>query len=609
MTITRLFEFIEFQAKNYPQEKSFGSRIDHEWKFYSTKELISTAKSLASGLLKNGFHRGDNIAIISYKNQPEWIIVDLALQYAGMVSVPLYPTISPGEYEYIMKEADCKAAFIGQGDLQTKVNNVKQNIPSLKILVGLDPEVGDVYWKDWLIPGNESIIDQSRSQVNPSDLVTIIYTSGTTGKPKGVMLSHLNVASCIRQVKDLLPVKAGDKALSFLPICHIFERAATYAYSFVGLQVYQTGTDNLGGDQGDLKTVAPHFFTCVPRLLEKVYERIYNRGEDLTGIKKKLFFWALKLTDQYEFDWKPTGLAGIQWKIADRLIFSKWREALGNQVKGIVTGSAPCPAKIIRVFSAAGIPVREAYGLTEASPGISVNEFIPGKAIIGTVGTVLPEVEVILDNSDKIYKENEGEILCAGDNVMMGYYKQPQLTEEALKHVDGKTWLCTGDIGTFIAAKDGTRFLKITDRKKELFKTSGGKYVAPAPIESRFKEEFLIDNIMLIGDGLKFVSALVVPAEEPLKHWCKEQAKINYTNLSEMVKRPEVISLYQTVVNTINPEFGHIEQLKKFTLVADQWAVIKEDGTEGELTPTLKLKRRKLKEKYKTVIESMYAEE
>ncbi len=607
MAIERVFEFFDYQLKHYPQENSFGSRQDGAWKFYSTPQIIELARQLAQGLLDSGYEPGDNIAIISYKNQPEWIIIDLAIQYAGMVSVPLYPTISPGEYEYILNESACKAVFIGKGDLQQKIGNVRANLPELKQIIGIDEGVGEIYWRTLLRNDRTGEVDQSIARIKPSDLVTIIYTSGTTGKPKGVMLSHLNLASCIREVKDILPVTCGQRALSFLPVCHIFERAATYAFVFVGLNVYQTGTDNLGGDEGDLKSVSPHFFTCVPRLLEKVYEKIYNKGSDLSGIKKKLFFWALNLTEEYEFDYKPAGLKKIQWAIADKLIFSKWRAALGGQVKGVVTGSAPCPTRIIRVFSAAGIPVREAYGLTEASPGISISLFEPHKALIGTVGPLMANVEVQLDNSEGIYKEGEGEILASGPNIMIGYYKQPQWTAESLKVIDGKTWLCTGDIGTFVTGKDGIRFLKITDRKKELFKTSGGKYVAPSPIENKIKEDFLIDNIMLVGDRMKFVTAIMVPAEESLKNWFEDQ-KIPWTGLKEAVKLPEVIALYQQLVDQYNPLFGHIEQIKKFILVPEVWVPIKPDGREGELTPTLKLKRRLLLEKYKDAIDKMYME-
>lgn len=607
MQIEKVLDFFDYQANHFPLVNSIGARVNNEWTFLSTQEIIKLAKELATGLHQLGYQRGDTIALISYKNQPEYIIADLALQYAGMISIPLYPTISPGEYEYILTEAECKAVFIGKGDLQQKITAIRSSVPQLRQLIGFDEGVGEFYWKEILKPVDHGYLDQSIGQINNHDLVTIIYTSGTTGKPKGVMLSHYNLASCIRQVKDILPVVPGDRVLSFLPLCHIFERAATYAYIYDGLSIYQTGTENLGGESGDLKSVSPHFFTSVPRLLEKVYEKIYNKGEELTGIKRKLFFWALSLADEYEYDIPPHGINAIKWKIADKLIFSKWRAALGGQVKGIVTGSAPCPEKILRVFSAAAVPVREAYGLTEAAPGISINKFSPGQAIIGTVGPLLPQVEITLDNSDKMYKDGEGEIIAAGDNIMQGYYKQPALTAEAIVEKDGKKWLRTGDIGTFVIGKDGTKFLKITDRKKELFKTSGGKYVAPAPIENKLKEDFLIDNIMLVGDGMKFVSALIVPSEESLKHWCGNQ-NIAWTTLAEVIKLPEVKLLYQSLIDKYNPLFGHIEQIKKFELVPDVWAPLKPDGTEGELTPTLKLKRRSIKSKYSSVINSIYTE-
>lgn len=607
MQIEKVPDFFDYQATHHPLVNSIGTRVNNEWQFYSTQEIVSRAKELATGLHQSGYQRGDTIALISYKNQPEYIIADLALQYAGMISIPLYPTISPGEYEYILTEAECKAAFIGKGDLQQKISEIRSALPHLRQLIGFDEGAGDFYWKEILKPEDKEYLVQSIGQIKKEDLVTIIYTSGTTGKPKGVMLSHYNLASCIRQVKEILPVKPGDRVLSFLPLCHIFERAATYAYIYYGLSIYQTGTDNLGGESGDLKSVSPHFFTSVPRLLEKVYEKIYNKGEALTGIKRKLFFWALSLTDKYDYDLNLKGITALKWKIADKLIFSKWRAALGGQVKGIVTGSAPCPVKILRVFSAAGIPVREAYGLTEAAPGISMNKFVPDKAIIGTVGPLLPQVEIILDNSEKMYKEGEGEIFAAGDNIMQGYYKQPALTAEALIEINGKTWLRTGDIGTFVTGKDGTRFLKITDRKKELFKTSGGKYVAPAPIENKLKEDFLIDNVMLVGDGMKFVSALIVPSEESLKHWCENQ-RIDWTGLAQVIKLPEVKRLYQSLIDKYNPLFGHIEQIKKFELVPDVWAPLKPDGTEGELTPTLKLKRRAIKAKYVNEINTIYTE-
>jgi long-chain acyl-CoA synthetase len=366
-----------------------------------------------------------------------------------------------------------------------------------------------------------------------------------------------------------------------------------------------TGTDNLGGDHGDLRRVQPAFFTTVPRLLEKVYERLFNKGLELTGVKKSLFFWALKLTNDHEIDVPYTGFRALQHKIADKLIYSKWREALGGNIKGIVIGAAPCPVKVARTFCCAGIPIREGYGLTESSPGLVFSRFDKGGALLGTVGMALDNVEIMIDSSDGNYREGEGEILAAGPNIMVGYYNKPDKTAETIREMDGKRWLLTGDIGTMVKGPNGKPFLKITDRKKELFKTSGGKYVAPAPIESRFKENFLIEQIMLVGDNEKFVAALIVPATEALKDWCQTN---NVAWDNDTLKNPKVIARYQEIADRYNPDFSHIEQVKRMVLVNASWDVVKEDGTEAELTPTMKLKRRVILKKHKIDIDSIYGE-
>jgi len=366
--------------------------------------------------------------------------------------------------------------------------------------------------------------------------------------------------------------------------------------------VHFTGTDNLGGDEGDIKDVKPIFFTTVPRLLEKVYEKIYNKGLELTGVKKKLFFWALSLTDDYEYD---DDTSGFKWKIADKLIFSKWREALGGNVKGILTGAAACPVKMAKVFSAAGVPIREGYGLTETAPGLTINKYSKNGAMLGTVGPTLDNVTIKIDPSDGNYKEGEGEILAKGSNIMMGYYKKPDKTAEVFKEIDGEKWFCTGDVGKLVTGPGGNTFLKITDRKKELLKTSGGKYVAPAPIENKFKEDFLIEQMMVVGEKQKFVSALIVPAKEALKDWCSENG-VEWTSLNEVLENDKVKAHYQTVINEFNPNFSHIEQIKKFALLPTDWEATKEDGTDAELTPTMKLKRRVIREKYKKEIDKIY---
>ncbi|MFK8101616.1 MAG: long-chain fatty acid--CoA ligase [Saprospiraceae bacterium] len=605
MEIKRLFDFIYYQKENYPLEKACGHKHNGEWVYYSTDDIINIANKMSCGFLKIGVKPGDKIGLIVYKNRPEWTIIDLAIQQVGGITVPVYPTISSGEYEYIFNDASIKYCFVGQGDLYDKVTTAKPAIPSLEKIFTIDKFEGRPHWEEMFAEEGLDQVKAIMAQVDPSSLATLIYTSGTTGNPKGVMLSHNNIVSNVRGVKELLPVVPGEKVMSFLPLCHIFERSASYSYLQNGVTVIFTGTDNLGGEDGDLRAVQPHFFTTVPRLLEKVYEKIYNKGLALTGLKKKLFFWALSLTDDYDYEVKPSGLAGIKRSIADKLIFSKWREALGGNIKGILTGAAPCPVKMARVFSAAGIPIREGYGLTETSPGLTINRYDKNGAMLGTVGPMLPDVEIKIDPSDGNYKPEEGEILAKGPNVMMGYYNQPEKTAEVTKEINGEKWFCTGDIGKLVDGPGGKKFLKITDRKKELLKTSGGKYVAPAPIENKFKEDFLIEQMMVVGEQKKFVSALIVPAEEALKDWC-DCNDVTWTSLSEIINHPKVNERYQEIINGCNPSFSHIEQIKKFKLLDGKWEPTKEDGSKSELTPTMKLKRRVILEKYDKAINDIY---
>ena len=601
MAVTRLFDFIYHQKENCPQEKAFGHKINGEWVYYSTDQIIDMANQASCGLVKMGIQPGDKVALIVYKNRPEWVAMDIAIQQVGAINVPVYPTISPGEYEYIFNDAGVKVAFVGQGDLYDKVHSKFHAIPTLTEIYTLDKAEGRNYWKDIFTTEGQEIVEDRKAGVKPEELATLIYTSGTTGNPKGVMLSHNNIVSNVNCVNTLLPLNPGDIALSFLPICHIFERSASYSYIYSGINVVFTGTDNLGGEDGDLRSVKPHFFTTVPRLLEKVYEKIYNKGLELTGMKKKLFFWALGLTDNYEFDKIP----GFKDKIADKLIFSKWREALGGNVKGILTGAAACPVKMVKVFSAAGIPIREGYGLTETSPGLTINTFEKHGAMLGTVGPTIDIITVKIDASDGDYREGEGEILAKGPNIMMGYYNKPEKTAEVFKEINGERWFCTGDIGKMVKGPGGGEFLKITDRKKELLKTSGGKYVAPAPIENKFKEDFLIEQMMVVGEKQKFVSALIVPSPEALKNWCKNNG-VDWTSMGEVIKNPKVISQYQKCVDGFNPEFSHIEQIKKFELLDTAWEPVKEDGSKAEMTPTMKLKRRVILEKHQDAIDRIY---
>lgn len=606
-TIERLFDFLLDQAENYPQEHCVGAKNEKGATYLSTKEVHDKVNRLSAGLLKKGVQKGDTVAMVVAKNRPEWLIADLAVQQIGAILVPVYPTISLQDYKYIFTEASIKYCFTDGGELLDKMEWVKQDVATLEAIFSFDPSPKAVYWETLLSEYNMTDIEAYRTAVKKEDLATIIYTSGTTGNPKGVMLSHWNITSNVLAAKDLIPNAKGDRILSFLPLCHIFEKVVTYAYLGTGMSITYTGLDNLGGEDGDLRYIKPHFFTAVPRLLEKVYEKIVQKGMDLTGVKKKLFFWALSLTENYEYDQKPSGWKAIQWKIADKLIFSKWREALGGNVKGILTGAAACPSYILKAFSAAGIPIREGYGLTEASPGISFNRYDKGNAMVGTVGLAVEGVEIRIEEAGGDYRQGEGEILASGPNIMIGYYKQPEMTAEVLKEMDGKTWLLTGDIGTFVKGPGGKNFLKITDRKKELLKTSGGKYIAPAPIESALKQDFLIDQVMVIGEQKKFVSALIVPATDSLRKWCQENGVL-WTNMEDTLRHPKVIEYYQTIVDKYNKGFAKFEQIKRFTLIDSPWEIVKPDGSPGELTPTLKLKRRVIMERWNDIINDMYTD-
>lgn len=604
MKTTRLFDVIQYQLEKNPLPKCISAKhIKGHTYSYSTQEIVDAANKMSLGLLALGVKPGDKIALISHNNRPEWNIMDIAILQIGAINVPVYPTIAPKDYIYIFNDADIKYCFVGHGDLVEKVVKAQPQVDSLKAIYTFDKEDAGqtdangndiAHWETLFVKGDTAPIEALKATIKTGDLATLIYTSGTTGNPKGVMLSHSNILSNLDAVVPLIPMGVGDEALSFLPLCHIFERTVIYAYIKMGVVVnYAQSVDTLGES---LTEVKPHFFTTVPRLLEKVYEKIVTGAKSQGGLKASIFFWAEDLTNQYEFDFEPKGFNSIKWGLADKIVFSKVREKLGGRVKGILTGAAACPRKMAQFFSAIGVPVREGYGMTETSPAIAVSGYSKNLALLGTVGPVIDNTTVKIDVNEEAYGPNAGEILVKGPNVMMGYYNMPEKTAEEFTE-DG--WFKTGDVGKMIK-KNNVEFLKITDRKKELLKTSGGKYVAPAPIEGKFREEFLIEQFMVVGEGKKFVSALILPAMDILSGWCKDKGIAVKSN-ADMLQNKKVLEKYQRLLDKVNPEFSKIEKIKKFVLVEGPWSV-----ETGELTPTMKLKRRVVLEQYKKEIEGMY---
>jgi len=594
MKPTRLFECLDHQLQTNPLPDMFAAKESGAWKKYSTAEVNDTVNQLAAGLLHLGISSNDmsvegrdKIAIIS-KNRPEWLMIDLATQKIGAVLAPIYPTISVNELQFILNDSQAKIIFVNDEDLFLKVKSIKDQVPSLKHVFTLEHVPNAVYWKDCLQKATPEILEKIRQlsdKISPQDLATIIYTSGTTGTPKGVMLSHNNILSnvvdsnCVFQEIGV----EGKRALSFLPLNHIFERMVTYVYLFKGASIFYAESLETIGD--NLKEVKPNMFTTVPRLLEKVYDKIMQKGSELTGTKKKLFFWAHGLAEKFEIN-KSGGIwYSMQLALANKLIFSKWREALGNNIQCIVSGGAACQVRLIRIFTAAKIPIMEGYGLTETSPVIAVNRYEEEGRKFGTVGPLIDNVEVKI--------AEDGEILCKGPNVMMGYYKRPDLTAEVIN--DG--WFATGDIGAMVDNK----FLKITDRKKELFKTSGGKYVAPLPIENKLKESPYVEQMMLVGSERKFVGALIDPAFPNLREWCRKNNIPDGTS-EELVRNPKVLELYKDIVESFNKYFNQVEQVKKFELLPNEWTV-----DTGEMTPKLSLKRKVIMEKYRDAVERIYA--
>lgn len=583
--ITRLFEVPYYQLEKYPLDIAFSDKVNGKWKSTSIKEYIDKANAVSRGLLNLGIKPGDKIALIS-NNRSEWNICDIGIQQVGAVGVPVYPTISEDDYAFIFNDAEIKLCIVSDQELFKKVSNIKSKVKSLEDIYTFEEVGGAKSWLELLEKPSDEFdaeIDTRKNNVKEDDLVTLIYTSGTTGDPKGVMLTHKNILSNVMGSKPRIPVVAGDKALSFLPVCHVYERMLLYLYQYLGVSVYFAESIEAVGD--NLREIKPEVFTAVPRLLEKVYDKIIAKGDALSGVKRKLFFWAVEVGNNYKVEGN-SGAYNFKLKIARKLIFSKWQEALGGNVKVIACGSAALQPRLAKIFNAAGIPVMEGYGLTETSPVLSVNFLGKGNLKFGTTGKALDNVEL------KIAKD--GEILAKGPNVMVGYYKNPEKTAEEFTE-DG--WFKTGDIGEI----DADGFLKITDRKKEMFKTSGGKYIAPQVMENKFKESRFIEQIMVIGENQKHASALIVPATDFIRQWCKrKQIDCGKTD-TDLINCQKVIDRIEKEVDYYNEGFGKWEQLKKFELIDHQWTI-----ETGELTPTMKPKRKVVKAKYNNLINKIY---
>ena len=588
ISITRLFDFPYYQLENFNISDALVTKQDGKWIKTSTEEYIAKANAISRALVEMGVQKNDKIAIISTNNRTEWNIMDIGILQTGAQTIPIYPTISEVDYEYILNHSESTYCFVSDEEVLHKVNAIKSNVPTLKEVYSFNSIQGCKHWSELLELGkdeaNQKVVEERKNAVIPSDLATIIYTSGTTGKPKGVMLSHNNIVSNVIHSAPRIPFEKGkSRALSFLPVCHIFERVILYLYQYYGVSIYFG--ESIDKISDNIKEVKPNVMSAVPRLLEKVYDSIYAKGTQLSGIKKKLFFWAIDLGLRYE----PYGANGawyeFQLKIARKLIFSKWKEGLGGNLDLMVSGSAALQTRLARVFAAAEIPVMEGYGLTETSPVISVNDVRNFGFRVGTVGKVIDGVTVKI--------AEDGEILCKGPNVMMGYYKDEKLTSEVMTD----DYFHTGDIGEF----DADGFLKITDRKKEMFKTSGGKYIAPQLIENTMKQSRFIEQIMVIGDGQKMPAAFIQPSFDFIKEWANIHKIAIGTSNEEIIANSKVIERIQQEVDKLNEKFGNWEKIKRFELTPEVWSI-----EAGHLTPTLKLKRKIVMEKYQDLFHKIY---
>jgi len=590
MELTRMFDILELYRTDYAgKEDAFAKNVDGKWIRYSAEEYVEMATNVSFGLLELGLKKGDRVATIT-QNRPEWNIMDMGIAQAGMVHVPIYPTISSAEQEYILNHCEAKVLCVADQGLMKKVKKVLKKVPSLLAVYTFNEIEGEKNWLALTQLGKSAaekqagVLEEIRGAVQPGDLLTIIYTSGTTGQPKGVMLSHNNLMSNTLATRHLLPLRHPAKAISFLPLCHVYERMVNYIFQINGLGIYYV--DNLARIGDYVKEIKPEIFNTVPRLLERVYDNFIKKGKDLSGIKKALYFWSVNLAHRYKKPGRNSWWYEKKRSLADKLIYKHWRAGLGGNIKIIVSGGSALQERLIRVFWAAGLPIYEGYGLTETSPVIAVNDPTNIKRVrFGTVGPILGNIMVKI--------ADDGEILVKGPSVMMGYYKDEEQTRET---IDESGWLHTGDIGEL----HDDLFLKITDRKKEIFKNSAGKYIAPQVIENILKESSLIEQAMVVGENEKFASALIAPNFDYLHFWATKH-KIHYEDNKDLVRQREVVARMQKEVNNANKRLGQVEQIKRFRMVCDTWS-----PETGELSPTLKLKRKELYHKYDHILREIY---
>ena len=586
MEVTRLFDILERDLKEFPKEDALCGKENGIWIKHSTKDYVDKVNSISYGLMQLGIKKGDCIATIT-PNRPEWNFLDMAIMQIGAIHVAIYPTISEADYRYILNHADVKLIFVSGWELLRKINNIIEGIPSLTDKVYTFRNLRGYRHLNELIeigranPSPE-YLQQIKDSIQPDDVVSIVYTSGTTGNPKGVMLTHRNFLTNIYGVLPIIPVKNNNRILSYLPLCHVYERMMNYTWQYLGMPIYYN--ENLAKIQEEMVEVQPDIFTTVPRLLEKVYDKILAKGRKLTGIKHKIFFWANDIA--LDFDFNKSKSYYRKLKLARKLVLNQWYKALGGNLDVIVTGGAAIQPMISKVFWAMGVRVVEGYGTTESSPVIAVSDFFKGGLEFGTAGHVLPGTQVRI--------AEDGEILARGKHVMKGYYKAPDLTAEA---IDKDGWLHTGDLGKL--TPEGR--LKITGRKKEMFKTAFGKYVVPTILENKVSEDSLVDNIMVVGENKQFAAALIVPNFADLRSWCQNK-DIPYTTNEEMVQHPEVQKKFKKIIDYYNTQFGETEKIKRFILIGYEWSI-----QTGELTPTLKLKRNVLLKKYEEQIEKLFA--